>query len=180
MMRWLVAIAVVAALAIGAGCGGDSSENAEGQGFVVQASTTMTTGSLPTKARFVARVNQICRNGWKVILQNFDEYSSWQDPKLTERKLFAMSVRLSYLAGVDFHIFDEIYNLGAPKGEERAAEDVIGELQTAVERGQRVVTVPNTAKLEALFADYNRAAREYGFDECLIGGSHLPETAPPA
>jgi hypothetical protein len=179
-MQRLAAAAVAAAIVIGGGCGGDSSTGASGQDFSVIADTTMTTGSLPTKARFVARVNQICRNGWKVILQNFDEYSSWQSPSLSEQQLFAKSVRLSYLAGVDFHIFDEIQNLGAPKGEERAAEDVIGTMQIAVERGQRVVPVPTTAKLEALFADYNRVAGEYGFDECLVDSSHLPETAPPA
>lgn len=179
-MRWLVAMTVGAAVAIGSGCGGDGSETAEGGGFSVYADTTMTTGSLPTKARFVARVNQICRYGWKVIHENFRDYSSWQSPRLSEEKLFARSVRLSYLAGLDFHIFDEIYRLGAPKGEERAAEDVIGAMQTAVERGQRVVTVPTSEELVALFADYNQIAGEYGFSDCLVEGSHLPETAPPA
>lgn len=179
-MKWLAALLVViAAVAIGSGCGGDDSETAEGSGFKVLASTTVTTGSLPTKARFVARVNQICRNGWKVILQNFREYSGWQSPRMSEEERFAKSVRLSYLAGVDFHIFDEIYNLGAPEGEEKNAEDIIGTMQIAVERGQRVVSVPTTDELVALFADYNEIAREYGLDECLIEDSHLPKTAPP-
>lgn len=168
--------AVAVALLITVGCGGEDSAGAGNQKFSVRADTTVTTGSLPTKARFVARVNQICRNGWKVILQNFSEYSSWQDPKLSERQLFAKSVRLSYTAGVDFHIFDEIYNLGAPKGEERPTEDVIGAMQVAVEKGQRVVSVPTAAKLKELFAKYNQAAHEYGFDDCLVAGSHLPKT----
>lgn len=179
MRRPAAVAAVVAAVAIGGGCGGDSAETAEGGGFKVQASTTVTTGSLPTKARFVARVNQICRKAWKLILRNFSRYSSWQSPRMSEADVFAKTVRLTYLASVDFYIFDPIYRMGAPKGEERAAEDVIGTMQIAVERGQRVVRVPTTEKLLALFADYNEVARDYGLDECLVEGPHLPKASTP-
>jgi hypothetical protein len=164
-----------------AGCGGESpgGGTSGGSSFVVRASTTVTTGAASTRAHFVARVNQICRKKWRVILENFSQYSSWQGPELTERQLYADSIRESYLAGVDFHIFDSIFKMGAPKGQERAVEEVIGAMQAAVETGQRVVAVDNAAKLEALFGDYNAAAREYGFVDCLVESPHLPKLSPP-
>jgi hypothetical protein len=181
----LAAGALALSLLLGGGCGGGESSTSGATGepaFTVEAITTVTTGSTPMKAVFLARVNRICRRNWSEILENFAEYSSWQGKGLSEQQLFAKSVRDSYLAGVDFLIFDPIFRLGAPKGEEREVEDVIGAMQIAVEKGQRVVSVPTTKKLEDLFADYNQAAREYGLVDCLVQAGHLPELplAPPA
>jgi hypothetical protein len=181
--RWAALIAVVAATAVGAaGCGGSAGDDASGSPaneFTVRADTTVSANKSLTKAALIERVNEICQNRWPKILSNFSKYSSWQNPPISKADLFARSVRLSYTAGVDLHIFDRIYYLGAPPSQRQAVEAVIGALQEAVERGQRVVRVTNRGQLEALFADYNAKASRYGFDECLVKGSHLPHASKP-
>ena len=168
----LLAAALVVAVAI-AGCGGDSSTATGEQTFSVKADTTMTAGSI-TKAQFIDRVDKICHDGMAVVRKNFTEYSGWQSPHLSKEDLFAKAVRLSFLAGLDFEVFDKIFLLKAPEGETKQVEEVIGAMQLAVERGQRELRVPSPAQLTALFADYNQRAREYGLNgECLVDGTQL-------
>ena len=77
-------------------------------------------------------------------------------------------------AVIDFHIFDSIRILGAPQGEEREIEEIIGPMQSAVERGQKkLVPVSSVAQVSTLFGEYNRRARQYGLDDCLVDESHL-------
>lgn len=170
MRAALALIAIAALVAIFAGCGG--ADSATEPSFTLRADTTMTVGSV-TKARFVAQANQACRHGWVVILENFAQYSSWQSPKLSERALFAKSVRFSFLAGLDFYIFDDIQKLKAPAGEKENVEEVIGKMQIAVERGQRELRAYTPAQLSAQFAEYNQAARRYGLEDCLVYGPRL-------
>ena len=132
----------------------------------------MTVGPV-TKARFVTQANHACRHGWGVILENFAQYSSWQSPKLSERELFAKAVRFSFLAGLDFWIFDPIQKLKAPVGEKESVEEVIGKMQIAVERGERGLRAYTPTQLSAQFADYNRVARRYGLEDCLVDGARL-------
>ncbi len=168
----LVVLVVAATMTIG--CGGDSgATDSQDHEFSVLADTTVTTGSLP-KGAFIAQVNDLCRRKWQVILHNFVLYSGWLNPRWSKERRFANAVRLSYMAGVDFHIFDDIFRLGAPVGEQRDVENVIGPMQEAVERGQRQVRITSNAQLEALFDNYNQAARRYGLNECLVEGQHLP------
>lgn len=168
--------ATVVALLV-AGCGGDEGESSAAtdggsQGFTVKASTTMEPGKL-RKAQFIARVNQYCRRAWVIILDNFKQYHSWLNKKSSAQKRFSMSVRLSLLAGIDFHIFDNIRLLGAPRGEEAEIEDIIGPMQEAVERGQRLDPLHSVAELEALFSVYNRRAQQYGLTYCPVDRAHI-------
>lgn len=135
----------------------------------------MTTAANLEQAQFFAKTDKICRQAWVIVLDNFAEYSSWQDPKVAKRKRFEEAVQLSLMAGIDFHIFDEIYNLGAPKGEERETEEIIGAMQSAVERGQKkLAPIASVAQITELFGDYNRRASQYGLsDECLVDEAHL-------
>jgi hypothetical protein len=175
MHRPIVALVAVVAL-VSAGCGGHSNAAETGnRGFSVEADTTMTTGSL-SKGAFIAKINGLCERKWPLIDQNFVEYIGTLNPRWSQERRFANAVRLSFMAGVDFHIFDEIYNLGAPEGEEQNVEKVIGAMQEAVERGQRQVRVISPVELQALFGRYNELARRYGLDECLVSGMHLPKT----
>lgn len=178
-------IAVAAFAAVVSGCGGSSSSSADDSpsssanssgdhGYVVEADTTLTTANLD-RAQFIARVDKICRQAWPIIYKNFTEYSATQDPRYSKKARFTEALHLSLLAGIDFHIFDYIYELGAPPGEEQEAEKVIGTLQSAVERGEKslapLATIPQAVKL---FGEYNQRARDYGFtDECLVDRSHL-------
>jgi hypothetical protein len=169
----LLSLAVAAALAA---CGGSS--DSDRPAVTVRASTTIDPGPV-AQARFIAQVDKICRRGWRIILDNFAEYSSWQSPKLSERELYAKAARLSFVAGLDFHIFDDIRGLKAPEGETAAVEEVLGAMQLGVERIQREphLRISSPAELRAVFSDYNELARRYGLDQCLVAGSHLPPAA---
>jgi hypothetical protein len=133
----------------------------------------MTVGSL-SKPRFIAQVNRLCRRAWPVILEGFSSYSRRQRSKLSGKRLFAESVRGSFLNALDLYIFDDIRELNAPKGQKAAVEEVIGKMQIAVELGWAHVHAYSPSQLSAQFADYNQAARRYGLRDCLVDGWHLP------
>jgi hypothetical protein len=174
---------LIAAAAIGAilaGCGGSSSADAGGQStggehtYSVESDTTLNTTSI-AKAQFIPRVNKVCRKGWPPIHKNFTEYSGWHkaDPGSKE-KHFVEAVKLSLLAGIDFHLFDRIHRLGAPLSEKSEVEAVIGALQSGVERGLKgLAPVGSRAQIAALFGEYNQRARQFGFDDCLVDMAHL-------
>jgi hypothetical protein len=168
-------VAAIALAAMVAGCGGDNggaSAETGAKTYSVEANTTVTTTSI-SKGRFISRVNQTCREAWVIILDNYRVHSSTQDPKLSKRERFAEAIRLSVLAGIDFHIFDNIRFLGAPRGEAREVEEIIGPMQFAVEQGQQGVHVTSIARLSSLFTDFNQRAHQYGLDDCLVNASHL-------
>lgn len=167
-------VATIFVAAIVAGCGGDSEDASAGgeKTFQVYASTTVTTADI-SKAQFVPRVNKICREAWKIIVDNFHIYSSTQDSELSERERTKEAIQLSLLAGLDFHIFDEIRFLGAPRGEETAIEEMIGSFQASVEKGQRNPTAESLEEVPGKFADYNQRAGQYGLNDCLVDEAHL-------
>jgi len=126
------------------------------------------------QAEFVKQTNRTCREAWPTIVDNFAKYSSWQDPKLSERRGFAEAVQLSLLAGIDFHIFDEIHDSPVPDGQGDDVEEIIGTMQYAVEQGQqRLAPIATPAQVVALFADYNALAREYGLGDCLVDRARM-------
>lgn len=173
-MHRLVAMLAIAAIAAGYGCGsGDDSTEAKGQTSNKEADAGRTTDAM-TKAQFVTHFNDVCRHAWPEILQNAAEYSGLQNPKLSKKKLFANTVRYSYMAGFDFHIFNEIHALGAPEQQEHKGTKLNFTMKEAVERAIHRVWLNSPAQLTALFAAYNRAARRYGLDDCLVAGAHLP------
>jgi hypothetical protein len=159
---------------LASGCGGnDSNGGASTQAYDPEASTTLTTAAIG-KAQFVKRANELCRRAWVEIRENWDEYSSTQDPKLSEKKRFEEAVQLSLLAGLDFHIFDEIRSLGAPRGEEQAVEKIIGPFQIAVELGwKNRWHAHSVAEVTPNFQEYNERARSYGLDACLVDEAHI-------
>lgn len=161
-----------------AGCGGSNSNDGEGTTYSVEANTVVTTSSI-AKAHYVPRINRLCRKAWGIILSNFTEYSSVQDPKVPKRKRFEEAVQLSLLAGIVFHIFDGIYNFGVPEGEEREVEEIIGSLESAAERGQKkLAPVSSIPLIVELFGEYNERAEGYGLDECLVDEARLQQLNP--
>jgi len=166
-LSFLVLFAACAAAIFATGCGGGDGGGVSGGGartYSVVASTTMT-GTAISKARFVERVNGICRHAWPVLVKNLEQ--------VRKRRGLTASIRLSLLAGIDFEIFDKIRTLGAPEGEERAIEEIIGPMQYTVERNQKHARLHSVAQVVRAFADYNRRARAYGLEECLVDRSHL-------
>jgi hypothetical protein len=172
----LAALAGLAAagLAAGAGCG-ENGSGADAGGYEVRASTTMTAATPQmTKAQFTRQVNQICREAWVTVRDNWAKYTSWQDEGEGKVQRFEDAVRSSLLAGIDFHIFDDIRNLGSPPGDEEQIEEVIGPFQAAVELGQQERWRARSAdEIPSHFATYNRLARRYGLDDCLVDEPHL-------
>jgi cobalamin biosynthesis protein CobT len=133
----------------------------------------------------VPRIQRICRTAWPVIIDDFVSYRRWEESKPGKargRSLFAITAELTLMASIDYHIFDTIYQQGAPEGEERNVEEIIGAMQSAIERGQKgLAPVSSVQQLEELFAEYNRRARNYGLDECLVDGARLSRLGvPPA
>jgi hypothetical protein len=171
-MRRLIG-AALAVVMIASGCGG-SGGGSDGEASAGGVDTERTTDAM-TKAQFVAHFNDVCRRAWPEIRRNAAQYGRLQDPHLGEKELFAKVVRYSFMAGFDFHIFNPIHELGAPGDQaEHQGTTVIFTMKEAVEPAIHRVWLHSPAQLAALFADYNRAARRYGLDECLIAGSHLP------
>lgn len=165
--RLRLLLPLTAVVAVAAGCG------SSGSSYTVVADTTITTASFPAQ-QLIPRINRICREEWPEILENFAKYSRWHEDEGAARKRFAESARLSLMAGIDFHIFDQIHRLGAPKGHEQEIEEAIGSMQSAVERAQKgLEPVSSVAEVDALFAEYNARARELGLDECLVDTARL-------
>jgi hypothetical protein len=172
----LVGVLVIATTASAAGCGGgDDSSAGETRPYDVVASTTVTVATPRlTKAKFVRRMNELCRGAWRKVIHNWDLYSGTQDPKLSEAKRFEEAVRLSLLAGIDFHIFDNFVLLGVPPGETKNIERIIGPFQEAVELGQKNRwRAHDTAEVAAQFRVFNQRASQYGLDDCLVTESHM-------
>jgi hypothetical protein len=163
------------ALMIAAGCGGGEGEGEGETTYTVEASTTMTAASPAiSKPVFVKRMNKICRQAWIIIVDNFAEHRSWQDPDESERDGFADAVRNSLMAGVVFHIFDDFRVLGAPPGEEQRIEAMIGSFQAAAEMGQKELwTAYSIEDVSSQFSEYNRRAERYGLGDCLVDDAHL-------
>lgn len=103
------------------------------------------------------------------MFDNWDVYTGNQDPKMSRRKRFEEAVRVSLLAGIVFHIFDDIRQLGAPPGQEGEIEEIIGPFQVAAELGWkarwRAYSVSDVA---AQFETYNRRAETYDLHECVV------------
>jgi hypothetical protein len=171
-----VFLAVLAMLAAGCGGSADGDTGGGGTGFTVQADTNVTTAPSMTRAGFVVHVNDLCRRKWPFVINAVRQTRNFTrklHPQTTELQQYMRGVHESYFAAIDFHIFDMIYRMGAPPGEKEAVENLIGTMQEGVERGQQM-QISTPAQVEALFTRYNRVAREYGLDECLVEGSHLP------
>lgn len=180
-MRSLVVVAAIVALAVLAvGCGGtdDSATGSEGREFqVTGADTTVTPVNSLTKAKFLAHVNDLCKRKWPFILNAARQTANFTrqlHPETSEMEQYRRGVRISYYPAIDYHLYDEIQRLGGPPGETQTIEEVLGSMQEAVERGQRIVT-SSPAQVEKLFAVYNQIARDYGLNECLFTGAHLPQ-----
>lgn len=177
-IKQLVAILAAAATSVFlvAACGGNGgSADADNSSYTPEASTTMTVAKPAlTKPQFVAQVNEICREAWVTILDNWDVYTGTQDQKLSERERFSEAVRLSLLAGMDFHIFDNILRLGSPPGEQEEIEEIIVPFQIAVELGWKerwqAYSVPEVV---SQFETYNERAERYGLDDCLATEARL-------
>jgi hypothetical protein len=178
---FLLPVAAMAAAAIAAGCGeGNTNETGGNPVYDPEASTTMLVARPPlTKARFVERVNKICRKAWGIVLENWMKFAKQQNPAKSKKERFDEAVRLPLLSGIDFYIFDRIRELGAPSGEEQEIEAVIGPFQIAVELGwKKRWRAYSAAEVVPHFKTYNERAERYGLDDCLVEADPLSDLGP--
>lgn len=172
----LAALLGLATVAFAAGCGGGSAGQQTASGaarFEVRADTTMHTTPRLTKAAFVGQVNEICRHAWPMIRSDYRVYSRTQEAGLSNRQRTADAIRMTLMASIDLHIFDYIYRLGAPPGQKAATERIIGAMQEAVERGQRLGPLFSIPEVATLYGAFNRRAAAYGLEACIVDKAHL-------
>jgi hypothetical protein len=178
MLR-LVAAAVSAglvAIALGCGGGGDSS-SAGGENISASNIVTAAPVKVLTKPNFIAHVNALCRRKWRFVMNAVRQTRVlWekQRPQVTGHGNFIRSVRVSFFASLNFLIFDSVRRLGVPPDQKQAVEGLLEEMQAVIERGSRKDSFATVAQLKALFSRYNREARQFGLNRCLVSGAHLP------
>jgi hypothetical protein len=171
----MVATISAATLVVG-GCGGsgDGSTGSTGTGFDVQASTVMYVANPRiSKAEFIRRVEGYCRKAWPSVRHSSRTYIHDEAQSGSRKERASEAIRNSLMGSIDFQIFDNIHILGTPPGEERAIEEIVGPMQEAVERGQRLGPLYSIAEVTALFGKFNRQASRYGLRDCLVEESHL-------
>jgi hypothetical protein len=174
----LLAASAILAAAISS-CGGDnrSMSALSDSAYEPEASTTVMTSASTTKAQFLKRVNEVCRETWATVLDNWRVYTSSQDSALSKRRRFEDAVRRSLLASIEFYIFNSIQLFGVPEGEERVVEEIIGPFQIAVELGwKKQWRAYSAADIASQFQIYNERARRYGLNDCLVSQSHIPQS----
>jgi hypothetical protein len=184
--RWLArlgaALAIAASLAaIAAGCGGDAASSKGGDGSagaIGQTSSQGTEATTPatsmTKARYVAWLNHVCRRSWPTILHNVAEYRGWQKRNLSRKEQIEQTIRYSYMAGFDYYVFSKVIAWGPPGEHRHGGKRMINAMKKAAEDGLHRVWIGSLEELTAVFADYNRIAQQYGVDQCLVAGPHIP------
>lgn len=160
------------------GCGGGSATGEGMTAFDVEADTTMTPAAKLTKADVIAHMEKVCPKAWRRIRSNFALYLRTQHRKRSHRERTASAIRVSLMADIDFHIFDDLHAFGAPPGEKIRLERIIGAMQEAVERGQRLGPLHSASEVVELFAKFNRRGSRYGLDACLVDRAHLKFLAP--
>jgi hypothetical protein len=174
-MRRPVAAATAGLVALMLGCG-DSTSGDEGGEPSAKPRVTVAPGSL-TKPKFLAHVNEVCRRKWRFIMNAVKQTRVlWekQYPRVDDRENYTRAVRLSFFSSLNFLIFDWVHRLGAPPGEKRTLEELLGAMQEATDRGSRGPRLTTVSQVKALFISYNEEARRFGLDQCLVSGAHLP------
>jgi hypothetical protein len=171
-----IVAALLAAIAVGCGGGGEDPAATGAHESSVQPAEIFTVPWL-TKQKVVAHANDLCRQRWRFVRNSVRQTRVlWarQHPQVSAHDNYLRSVRLSYFAAINFLIFNEIRRFGSPPGQEQAIGEVIGAVHEASVQGEQGKPITSVAQLKALFAEYNRVARRYGLEECLVAGAHLP------
>jgi len=150
-MRLLVSLLLVACIAAAwAGCGGGGSDPAQ----------AVTTSSL-TKAQFVKQAEAICTQGRLRALQ----YAPSDDTEQSERDAFTESMQDTLLPALQ-EVVDEIYELGAPRGEEAQVEALLVSLQKGIDSTEELEQ-PTFISLEQRLAHAGKLAKKAGLESCV-------------
>jgi len=132
-----------------------------------------------SRAKFIAKAESICREAWPAIRKDYGIYGRTEESGLSKKRRTAEAMRVTLMASIDLHIFDQIHTLGSPQGQKIAAERLIGAMQEAVERGQRLDPLYSVAEVVELYGPFNKRAAAYGLHDCLVNSTHLRIPVPP-
>ena len=148
----MVLAALIALVAIAAGCGGDD----DGGGVA--------SGSL-TKAEFVKRVNDMCESNRQGQLKDVQAYAAGKGAGLPPGELYAAVNRDLLLPQVEEEI-ETIEELGAPEGDEAKIEAFVTAQRRGIEEASKIQSISEDEQVRRYFRPASELAREYGIDEC--------------
>jgi hypothetical protein len=136
------AVSALAAGAIAAGCGGDDNSDAI------------------SKSEFLAKGNQICKQGNAVEGAAFSEFKG----RPTEAQIAAV-ITGTILPNIQRQI-DQIGALGTPDGDEDEVNGMLDDAQTALEQERADPAAVASGNSPDPFADVARRLHAYGLTEC--------------
>jgi hypothetical protein len=173
-LRPLILVTVVAILSgCGAGDADDPHATAKEHESLVRVAHQIEAADPPiSKARFVARVNQLCRRAWPTIRHNLAVYRGTQDPGLSPERRFKQGISRLLLPEVESRIFDPVMALGAPREGKPELEEVMRWLGEAIEIGEGQFAITSPVLVWDLFDMFNPLARRYGLGQCLVNRAH--------
>jgi hypothetical protein len=149
-MKLNAILAVAVALALGgiaAGCGDDNNES----------STSATAAAAISKADFVAKANQICKQGNAEV----DAAGRKLGNSVSQAQLDSF-VSDTVIPNVEKQV-DGVEALGAPAGEEAQVQDLISVTRADI---AELKADPSKIQDDSLFKDSNQKATALGLTEC--------------
>jgi hypothetical protein len=159
----LALVAVAASLVI-AGCGGDDDETTADEG--TSGATGATAAAPIALDDWIDQADTICSEETAAIdeaaAETFTQGEQPDEAALTE---FAGETVIPSLQAQ----YDAISALPPPEGEEEAAEELLGSLQSAIEEVEQDPSALADQSAEGAFAEANALAAELGLRECGEG-----------
>jgi hypothetical protein len=165
--RGLLSLLMIACLAL-ASCGGDSDssseESASGEG-----SSAAATVSGPTlkKAAYVKKGDAICRQVPQNSQPLFEEVQAEQKKKKGKQSETAAKEELTLRAAIPpiEEAVEEFSKVGAPKGEEEVATEILHALEAA-EEGLKEDPAKPLFGPKSPFAEFSSLTKKHGFAVC--------------
>jgi hypothetical protein len=161
LLSTMLGALVVALLAAGCGGGGDDSSSTAG----ADSTESSDSGSSLTKAEFIAKGDEICKQGDAAIEDEANEFAD-ENGIDTENPTEAQQEEvIEQVVGPAIkRQSEEIADLGPPEGEEEAVEEIVA----AVGRGAEEIEEDPKAVVngENPLAEATELAKAYGFKQC--------------
>jgi len=174
-LKNLLAASVLAATVTAAllGCGGGDSTTGSSTGTTsstagLQAGFTepIKTSSL-SKAEFLKQASEICNKGDEHLLELISVYMEEHEvhPHETEEEMIADGVEFVLVPKFQGEI-DQIKLLGAPAGDEKQVEAILGAMQRAIYTLERRDEISLATGIDRAFKHAGELALNYGLIEC--------------
>lgn len=155
-VRWVVmAGAMLSALALIAGCGGGSGSSDAGTTVSGSSTTASKEGSMPTHADWVKAANEICAKNHATNVKREAELAALEERGLTGAKAAAL-VRAG-IPSVETEVA-RFTSLAAPHVDEYSAEEIVKDLEKAVELDGLLVKALQNGSAHELEARETRVA----------------------